>query len=213
MPKSRSNSKSKRKRRPSAGASPQYGGRYPKAKRRRDYIIVGVVGIMAVAAIAAYLWWRTATAQGFLALAATGDASLEKVETEFSRGRTHLRPGQRTSYDSRFPLSGTHHGVPTKPGFYDVSQPPAQLVHAMEHGRVAIYYGRPGEAELDTLKSWADLYPGGWDGIVVTPMPGLRQKIVLTAWVRRLTLDSFDAAAVAAFIDAYRGRGPENPVR
>ena len=33
------------------------------------------------------------------------------------------------------------------------------------------------------------------------------------AWRRTLTLDPFDGDAGAAFIDAYRGRGPEHPVR
>ena len=28
-----------------------------------------------------------------------------------------------------------------------------------------------------------------------------------------LKQDTFDAAGAAAFIDAYRGRGPENPMR
>ena len=35
----------------------------------------------------------------------------------------------------------------------------------------------------------------------------------MTAWRKRLRLKTFDASAAAAFIDAYRGRGPENPVR
>ena len=36
---------------------------------------------------------------------------------------------------------------------------------------------------------------------------------VLTAWTKTLRLSSFDAALAAAFVDAYRGRGPEHPVR
>jgi len=52
-----------------------------------------------------------------------------------------------------------------------------------------------------------------WSGIVATPMPGIGEAVVLTAWRRMLRLDTFDAATAAAFIDAFRGRGPENPVR
>ena len=44
-------------------------------------------------------------------------------------------------------------------------------------------------------------------------MAGLGQSVVLTAWAKRLDLDRFDPAPAAAFIDGYRGRGPENPVR
>jgi hypothetical protein len=45
------------------------------------------------------------------------------------------------------------------------------------------------------------------------PRPGLDDAIVLTAWRRRLRLSQFDRSAAAAFIDAFRGRGPERQVR
>ena len=51
------------------------------------------------------------------------------------------------------------------------------------------------------------------DGVVVTKDNALGSRVVLTAWRRRLELNPFDAAAAAAFMDAYRGRGPENAVR
>lgn len=78
---------------------------------------------------------------------------------------------------------------------------------------VVIYYDTPPAAVLATLYSWADLYGGQWSGVVVTPMPGLGEEVVLTAWERMLKLRPFDAAAAAAFVDRFRGRGPENPVR
>lgn len=37
--------------------------------------------------------------------------------------------------------------------------------------------------------------------------------ILLTAWTKMLRLAKFDAASAAAFIDRFRGRGPEHPVR
>ena len=106
-----------------------------------------------------------------------------------------------------------HHRVETKPDFYDVPQPASQLVHAVEHGHIVIYYERPGADALETLANWTALYDGNWDGVVATSMPGLGKKVVLTAWAKRLSLSRFDAAAAAAFIDEYRGRGPENLVR
>jgi len=42
---------------------------------------------------------------------------------------------------------------------------------------------------------------------------GLGQRLILTAWGEILRLDHFDPAVAAAFVDKYRGRGPENPVR
>ena len=48
---------------------------------------------------------------------------------------------------------------------------------------------------------------------MAVPKQGLGQTIELTAWTKLLRLETWDAALAAAFIDAYRGRGPENPVR
>ena len=45
------------------------------------------------------------------------------------------------------------------------------------------------------------------------PQPGIGQTVVLTAWIKRLMLPNFERPAAAAFIDLYRGRGPEKRVR
>ena len=212
--KSRTKAKSKKRRKSSAGgASLNYGGHYAPARRRRDYAITAAVIAVAAIAIGVWWWWSASARQEFLALAAAGQDALTKVKSEISRGGGHFGAGGSGNYGSRFPTSGKHHRVPTKPGFYDEQQPASQLVHAVEHGNIAIYYERPGADVLETLASWAELYDGRWDGVVATPMPGLSKKVVLTAWAKRLSLSRFDAAAAAAFIDEYRGRGPENPVR
>jgi hypothetical protein len=214
MPRSRSRSNSKNKQKSSSGSvNSPFIGRRPAAKWRRSHLIISVLGgVVAIGAIGAYWLWSSTLTRNFAALAAEGQSVLSKVETEFSQGQAHV-PLREAVYADTFPLSGSHHRVPIKPGFYNRPQPPAQLVHSIEHGNIAIYYDKPDEAALGELKRWANFYSGTWDGVVVTPMPGLSRKIVLTAWTKRLTLDRFDAASVAAFIDAYRGRGPENPVR
>ncbi len=63
------------------------------------------------------------------------------------------------------------------------------------------------------LKDWASLFSGNWSGVVAVPSSGLGKAVVLTAWRKILKLDAFEPAAAAAFVDAYRGRGPENKVR
>ncbi|NJL86481.1 MAG: DUF3105 domain-containing protein [Leptolyngbyaceae cyanobacterium SM1_1_3] len=47
----------------------------------------------------------------------------------------------------------------------------------------------------------------------MVPKAGLGDKIVLTAWTKKLVIPEFDPQAAATFIDEYRGRSPENPVR
>ena len=70
------------------------------------------------------------------------------------------------------------------------------------------------DAEIEeTLREWTRLHSGRWDAFVVVPDRRLGRSVVLTAWRRSMELKRFDAASIAAFIDAYRGRGPELPVR
>jgi hypothetical protein len=190
-----------------------WGGAYSSQKRNRDrFILVTVLFVLVLGGGLA--WWYSFSAESnFQNLVAEGQAALAEVRTEPSKGRNHLSPGQSHAYASRFPTSGPHETVWTRTGFYDEPQPPTNLVHALEHGNVVIYYDSPGAETVAQLSEWAGLYDGQWDGIVVAPMRGLRERIVLTAWVKRLDLKTFDAAAAAAFVDAYRGRGPEHPVR
>jgi hypothetical protein len=78
---------------------------------------------------------------------------------------------------------------------------------------VVIYYDSPPADAMAMIREWAGLYVGPWSGVVVTPAPGLGEEVVLTAWNRTLRLNPFEPAAAAAFIDRFRGRGPENRVR
>lgn len=173
------------------------------------------MGAATVAIVAAaWLVFRPGSAErAFMSLANAGRASVESLPLHPNFGNAHLQPGQRANYRTQFPLSGPHADTWTMPGFYNSPEPSQTLVHALEHGNIVIYYEAPGDSTVRLLREWAAMYSAMWSGIVATPMPGLGQAVVLTAWRRMLRLDTFDAAPAAAFIDAYRGRGPENPVR
>ncbi len=163
---------------------------------------------------AAWSWWtRHNVEAGVLQGASVGRDRLGSVESFPSEGTAHLRPGGRASYRTDPPTSGPHDPAPTPPGFYSEVQPPEKLVHSLEHGNIVIYVDRPDAAVMQRLKSWAGHYTGQWDGVIVTPRPGLGRSVILTAWQHRLRLAEFDANAAAAFIDRFRGRGPEHPVR
>jgi hypothetical protein len=148
-----------------------------------------------------------------MALAEEGRDRLDAVETETNLGRRHLGPGEGYSYADSTPTSGPHDVTWAPTGFHETGQLPTRVVHALEPGNVVIYYDRPGDQVIATLKAWTGLYPGQWDGLLAIPMPGLGESLTLTAWTKQLRLDRFDAPLAAAFIDAYRGRGPEHPVR
>ncbi len=208
MPKSRTRKKSKK------GPSRQidWGGPATKASGRIN-LVLGAIAVAALVAGGLYLWRSYQTSGDFEALAARGQAALARVETTPDRGGGHLAPGQGHVYGVRFPTSGIHDRVPVDPGFYRGSQPATKLVHNVEHGHIVIYYESPGAEAIQLLKDWTALYGGHWDGVVATPSSGLGKVVVLTASRKILRLDEFDPAAAAAFIDQFRGRGPENPVR
>lgn len=166
--------------------------------------------ISALAVLSAPVWVH---AQGLDALAEKGQGRLEQVEEQPSRGEEHVPDGTPVAESKDFPTSGPHWPTPTKAGFYEDPQPKGALIHALEHGLVVVYYDDPGFTALSTLQRWSDDLAGRWSGLIAVPHEGLGQEVVLTAWRRRLDLPEFDQAALAAFLDAYSGRGPENPVR
>ena len=185
-------------------------------RRKTRLIVLAVFVALAVAVTATMTLLGPEPTEGdaaFAALVAAGQAALPAVQSFTSQGRDHLQPGQDFTYSEEFPTSGPHAPVWTKPGLYGEPQPMTELVHALEHGNIVIHYDLPGDQALATLQIWTDFYTGQWDGLVAVPKSGLGGKTVLLAWNRRLDLDPFDEAAAAAFVDAYRGRGPEHPVR
>lgn len=182
-------------------------------QRTRDRLIV--LGVVVVALIGGgWFWWsQTRATTAFEDLAAAGAGVLDRVRTEPSVGNNHLPIGQRITYPSQFPTSGDHDSRPIRAGFYEEPQWPERLVHAQEHGHIVIYYDQLDPADREILKSWTGLYTGQWSGVIATPMPGIGRRVVLVTWTKLLRLRKFDAASAAAFIEAYRGRGPEQQVR
>lgn len=179
----------------------------------RPLIGVAVV-VVAVLAVAGWLAFSSRRPVSDAEEPAPVDqAALRQVETFPCPSRDHVQPGVDIYYPMDPPVCGQHYATWVKPGFYTTGQVPEELVHSLEHGYVVIYYDQPEPAALQTLQDLAERFTGDWDGVVVVPRPGLGQRLILTAWGKMLRLDTFDENAVMAFLDAYRGRGPEHPVR
>ena len=176
-----------------------------------------VIAAVVVAGLAA--WIVFSRGQGgvdqadFAALVDAGQGAMAQVVTEPDLGRNHVSAGTPMEYRSDPPTSGTHWDVWVDPGFYEQEQPLGALVHSLEHGHVVIYFGDVGGEALGEIEDWAATWRGNFDGIVAVPRSDLGAGVILTAWTHLLRMDAFDAAAAAAFVDRYRGRGPENPVR
>ena len=138
------------------------------------------------------------------ALAAAGCAQ----QSFPSLGRKHeveLPKGYK--YNSFPPTSGTHHPQPAVWNIYDEPVRQMNLVHNLEHGGVVVQYGdKVPAATVDEIRAW---YASNRTGILVAPLPGLGDKIALTAWTKLATCPGFDEKAFDAFVDLNQYRGPE----
>ncbi|MFQ5785454.1 MAG: DUF3105 domain-containing protein [Alphaproteobacteria bacterium] len=186
------------------------------ATRRQGRRRLGITAALAVLVIGVSAWYWNAERDreaAFLEHARRGAGAIESLARRADEGRSHLAPGESVRYVSDPPTSGAHDPEPIDPGVYRNVQARDKLVHSLEHGMIVVYYDKPEQSAWETLDAWAALYDAPWSGIVLAPRPGLGEALILTAWRRMLRQKTFDPDAAAAFIDAYRGRGPENPVR
>lgn len=188
------------------------------AKARRGLpraLVIFLVIAFLFSSLIGWLWWNSKQEDvGFRQLAEQGQQALSRVRSFPAEGLAqHVPQGSSIDYGTEPPTTGPHYPTPTDPGYYETQELPGNLVHALEHGNIVIYYDRPSPEVIQTLKGWASHFQDPWAGVVVTPMPGIAEEIILTAWTKELRLQKFDTTSAAAFIDRFRGRGPEHPIR
>lgn len=126
----------------------------------------------------------------------------------------------RPDYNSNPPTSGPHYATPARQGFYTQDPPRDEaLVHNLEHGYVIMWYDCTplDQSQCDALKSQLrgviDRAPLSQftptKKLIAVPRKDFGAQIALTAWGRILKLDAFDEAAINAFIQEWRDKGPE----
>lgn len=142
-------------------------------------------------------------------------AGIAGLETALCKSANHVPDGKQVQYDSDPPLAGEHWATWAAPGFYQAAQAPEKLVHNLEHGHVVIYYDQAKLTadQVTALRTLTAKYTGQWDGVVAVPRTDGQSALILTAWEHALRLTQWDQTRLDAFVDAFRGRGPENPVR
>ena len=202
------------KRRPSR-PKPEPSPHTRSTPRRRPLNTYIVLAFVLIGGYWAWAVWQTGRfEEQFVALVAAGQPGLSMVETVPLEGGGDGKPEDTYTYRSALPTSGRHHPEVVAPGFYDGPQNEARLVHALEHGNIVIYYDAASPSVITNLRRWAVFFGSDeWAGLVVVPSAGMGHAVTLTAWGRKLVLDPFEAASAAAFLDKYRGRGPEKRVR
>ena len=118
-------------------------------------------------------------------------------------------------YPTNPPASGPQNGVPAEDDFYEESPTEERVMHALEHGRIGIWVNP--SAPEDTLAGIRALYDEDPYHVIVTPQPGLREEVALSAWEAEksgrilrcptVTDESWDA--MRAFKEKYRDKAPE----
>jgi len=114
-------------------------------------------------------------------------------------------------YRSDPPHSGRHGPEPAQDGAYYDDPPPAEaIVHALRHGRIAIWFnpGLGGDEKADIKALFDEDSPH----MILLPRESMPYEVAATAWTHRLVCERFDAKsfdALRAFRDRYRDRGPE----
>ncbi len=170
-----------------------------------------------MAALVAGAWWQLGGPRPSAGEPRGGSqARAEPVERFASEGHAHIPVGASATYGTDPPTSGPHYDGVALPGLYrDRAPAPGFLVHNLEHGHVVIYYDpqRLAPEGMAYLEELTQRHQGTWDAVLAVPRPDPEYVLILTAWQHRQRLRGFDRAAVDAFLNRFRGRGPENPVR
>jgi len=140
----------------------------------------------------------------------------EVMESEEGR---HVERGTPLEFDTNPPNSGVHFAEPMPAGFYEdtpedpltLPQPEGHIVHALEHGYVAIWYNCDLAEDCEALK---DNLRAVWDDLstklIVYPWPSGETVVGLSSWGHILILDNFDEEVIKDFVLTYRSH-PDAP--
>lgn len=164
-------------------------------------------GLLGLALVGVVAYAVTNQGSGFKDPLKTADASIQGVVLAPSKALTRNHKEGVLSYAQHPPNSGDHNPLWENCGVYDKPVPDENAVHSLEHGAVWITY-QPNlpAAQVDTLRSYA----AGQSYVLMSPYPGQKAPIDLSAWGRRLSVDSASDPRIQKFIAAYAA-GPQTP--
>lgn len=184
----------------------------PRDERRNRKILVGVgaSALVIAAAVAAFLLLSGGNAQSGGTVETLREAGCT-YENPASQGRAHVVALPAGHKPNSVPRSSGPHAQDTLIyGFYTETVPELNAVHNLEHGAVIIWLGpRVPQATINQVN---EFYREDPNGLIVAQHPRLGDDIALVAWTRVARCPRYDEDAFDAFIDAFRGKGPESDV-
>ena len=118
-------------------------------------------------------------------------------------GTPHLKSIDEShpAYSSVPASSGWHYGVTAKWGAHDEVVVDEILVHNLEHAGIGIHYDCPSGCDELVEELVRIIKP--YHKVIVSPYPGMQNKIVLTAWGYIDKFDVFDEKRILDFIEAH----------
>jgi len=171
-------------------------------------LIVGVV-VLLVGSLAAFMINNRRASNKLI-------SSLEAGSCKFDRRADRMSPPPNNhvpspAYKVNPPAGGNHDPNAAQAGKYEAADAPpeAQIVHALEHGYVAIWR-QPDvpKKDLDTITKVFDRYE---NDVLVVPRASLPSgtKVAVTAWGERLLCQNAELGPLTEFVKKYRNEGPE----
>ena len=134
------------------------------------------------------------------------DGPGEKVEDQ---GTHHIEEGEEhPAYNSQPATSGWHYPQPLAPVSWGIHQtfiPEEKRLHNLEHGGISITYNcAPSCPKLvESLTEIVQRARNESMKVLLSPYPGTKQRVSLTAWTFIDSFDAFDKDRIIEFIDSH----------
>ncbi|MDE2744931.1 MAG: DUF3105 domain-containing protein [Chloroflexota bacterium] len=123
----------------------------------------------------------------------------------------HLVAGQTADYTVIPPYGEEHSPIPQPCGAYAATPTFEMVVHALEHGAVAIWYSPDdlGADDIEALTAITAKHFEDGDYVIQAPYGALGAPLMLIAWGVRLPLDNVEERAIDQFFDEFHDDAPE----
>ena len=177
-----------------------------RQRRRRIYIWAGGVAVALIASTLVLSIILPGLPLGTLFQGGTPEGPGLRIDDQ---GAVHVSPGEdHPAYNSVPATSGWHYDLPLAParwGIYDEPVADEVLLHNLEHGYVNVHYDCPEECP-ELLTQLTRLVQEGIDRggkLLMSPYPGMDNRVALTAWTFLDRFDEFDEERIRAFVNAH----------
>ena len=158
----------------------------------------------------------TADAPAFDAVNLAEAASAAKCEVTRDRNEGSDHVTEKVEYQKNPPTSGDHSAEPARDGEYSEGPDAANLLHTLEHGRIAIQYkpGTPPQrvAQLRSVFNESVKGTEAYKSLLFENPTGMTYAVAATAWTRSLTCPQWNDRvfdAIRKFREDFVDKGPE----